>query len=176
MRKTDFLKDVTGWDNHRHVLWEALKQSKTKVIELGCGGGSTPFIKKYCDEKGIEFLSYESSKEWADKYGAEHVTNWDDLKPVKCDLLFIDHAPGERRKEDVKRWANHAKLIVMHDTEPDSAGTHGYRFYEVFPIFKHLRHVWKTGGGGTGTSIASMFQDLSFMDKINIEGYSIIAP
>jgi hypothetical protein len=136
MNKQDFLKDIDSWSNHRHILWQALEATHyadTPVLELGCGNGSTPYLQKYCRDRNRELISYDFNAEWAHKFGAVHVTNWDNIAwMAKYSVVLVDESPGEHRKESIKRLANNALILVVHDSEPIG---HNASDYQVRPLF-----------------------------------------
>ena len=65
-------------------------------------------------------------------------------------LVFIDHAPGERRKIDIARFADKAQIIVCHDTEP--AADHGYKMRVELKKFKYLIDYESDGAWATAVS------------------------
>lgn len=152
MKKEEFLKHLNNESNHRVLLWPALEMSNGDVIEFGSGHGSTPFLQQYCKENAREFFTFENNPGWAEKTGSILIKHWDELVPRDCGVLFIDHAPGERRKIDISRWSNHAKIIVVHDTE--KAADHGYKVRGVISGFKYKAEI-NTPGGGAGAAIMS---------------------
>lgn len=145
MKKEQFVQITSNYDSHRPLLWAALEATNGLVMELGCGYGSTPFLSQYCKINKRTFISLENNGYWYDKLKDEFqeirfLTNWNDAFD-KCygaapSVLFIDHAPGERRKIDIALHANHAKIIVAHDTEP--AADHGYQMRAELKKFKYM--------------------------------------
>lgn len=130
------------WDSHRNLLWLATEKMEDKdaVYEFGCGFGSSPLLSKL----NRLFNSYETNKEWADKF--PHTVCVDSyfnipfptfLKNSKIivGLLFIDCAPAEIRKELIDKWRNNAKVIVAHDSE--SGAEYVYGMSEVLNSFKY---------------------------------------
>lgn len=111
----DWLSD-NDWDSHKEALWFALKNTTGDVVELGSGFGSTPFLKLYCAENNREFVTYETNEEWAEKSGSIFTDTY--FKELgKIDLLFVDAAPGEIRKELIHFYKDAANVIVVHDVE-----------------------------------------------------------
>lgn len=166
MTKQDFLHDVTNNDlNHRILLWNALLLTEGKVIEFGSGFGSTPYLRKFCKENGREFESYDSNKEWAEKTNAFLVTDWEALKIENIDVLFLDHAPGERRQFDLVKYKDIARIIVIHDTEPTGQGD--YRVRQHFDKFKYVQEVKSINHeetqAGCWATILSNYVDLSIL-------------
>jgi hypothetical protein len=130
----------SDWDSHRPLLWLAVEHmdKKDAIYEFGCGFGSSPLLantKRW-------FNSYETNKEWADKF--VHTTPIDDYDHIKfpngewvneVGVLFVDCAPGEIRKELINKWRNNAKVIVAHDSE--SGAEYVYHMAEVLSSFKY---------------------------------------
>lgn len=150
MNKQEFLTGMDNACNHRVLLWEALRLTNGDVIELGSGHGSTPFLRRFCELSQREFYSYENNAVWAEMTGSTLVEKWDDVPFIDCGVLFIDHAPGERRKEDIIRHGDCAEIIVLHDTEP--AADHGYQMRQHFPKFKYKVELKTAGAWATALS------------------------
>lgn len=164
MTREEFLKDVSNWSNHRYLLWEALQATSGYVVELGMGQGSTPFLHQYCKDSGRTLYSYENNVDWFEKCqpfnpdNSFHITDWDVVAELHLTppVLFLDHAPGERRQIDLKNFALRAQVIVIHDSEP--AADHGYQMRQHKPKFK----FWKDfETSGAWASAASNFIDVT---------------
>jgi len=149
MKREDFLEDMEEWNNHRLLLWEALKATKGKVVEFGSGAGSTPFLRKQCKTYNRAFESYDHSEKWSKVNGSKQVSNWDDVNLKNAKVLFIDHAPAERRWVDIKKYANKVDIIVIHDTEPESTG---YMMDKIWHLFKYRVDVKSEGAWATAVS------------------------
>lgn len=166
MKREEFLQGVTNNDlNHRILLWEALELTKLngpsygeEVVEFGSGHGSTPFLRKYCSTPPRKFSSFDNNEQWARATGASLILNndWDSINILECGVLFIDHAPGERRQFDLVKYKDTAKIIVIHDSEPTGAGD--YKVRQHFNKFKYCVEV-KTDGAWV--TMLSNFVDLS---------------
>lgn len=119
------------WDSHRELIYLALSKTDRKPFtEFGCGLGSTPLLKNYCHNDRRLFFSYETNREWASKFKDVTVMNdYDEIHlsdgNFKQGILFIDSAPGDQRKELIKKHANHANIIIVHDTEPGAEYVYG---------------------------------------------------
>lgn len=135
------------WASHREALWDALqlcvKFNKGPVLELGSGPGSTPFLRAFCEENGLKFVSYETNPEYAKFHNSTLVSSiWDapDWKLKFWGLVFIDHAPGESRAEVISYYANYQHLfdyMVVHDTQP--AADHDYKMRDLFKHFTNVK-------------------------------------
>jgi hypothetical protein len=134
---------------------------KGDILELGTGYGSTPLLHEYLKErKGRLLFSFEEKKEWLDKFthlecsrhSLKFITDWDYVKNTHPDaaVIFIDHAPGERRKEDIVKYKDTKGIIVCHDTEP--AADYGYQMRQYFPMFKYVVEVKTDGAWATAMS------------------------
>jgi hypothetical protein len=152
-----FLKTSGNWDNHKPLLLIGLTLAEGAVIELGSGDGSTLVLRQYCEYTGRIFQSFDNNEEWCKKTGAKHVSNWDDViaeaVTIKFGLIFIDHAPGERRYLDAIALANAADVLVLHDTEEGGAGN--YSWSKAWPHFKYRLNYNKTGGGAGATLVSN---------------------
>jgi hypothetical protein len=162
MTREQFIGELDNWCSHRPALWDALQITDGKVIELGAGLGSTPLLERYCGYTGRLFESYENNLEWLrTEFDSRlytnlfYIDNWDSVN-LECSLLFVDSAPGERRKIDIARAANIAQVIVAHDTE--LAADHGYQMRDVLKTFKYMKD-YETSGAWT--TVVSNFIDVT---------------
>lgn len=144
------------------LLYLALEETKTgDVIEMGTGHGSTQLLHDYCKNRYL--FSYDEKKEWLDKFvhlkSSKHalflIENWDRVKTLHLQedqptVVFIDHAPGERRKEDIVNFKDINGILVVHDTEPTGAGD--YQMRQHFPLFKYVVEVKTSGAWATALS------------------------
>lgn len=163
MTKEEFLEGVANWNNHLYLLWPALEATTGLVVEFGMGDGSTNQLNQYCKDTNRSLKSYDYNKEWADKYRdlesdlhkIYHAPDWDAVSLTEVDVLLIDHSPGERRWEDIKKYANIAKYIIIHDSEPEATG---YMLDKIWHLFKY-RKDYKTEGAWA--TVVSNFFDVS---------------
>lgn len=154
----EFVDTVKGnWDNHRPLLLLALKLTEGAVLEMGSGDGSTPYLRAYCATAERIFQSFDNNQFWCDKTGSEFVFDWNALVAgaalARRGVIFIDHAPGERRHEDAIRLANAAEILVLHDTEEGGAGD--YKFEKIWHLFKYRLNYNKNGGGAGATAVSN---------------------
>ena len=145
------------------LLHKALEETKGDVIEMGTGHGSTKLLHDYCLRDGNRFLfSYDEKEEWGskfydlatDKHYIKVITNWDVVKEshLSPSVVFIDHAPGERRKEDIVNFKDINGILVCHDTEPRA--DYGYEMRQHFSLFKYVVEVETNGAWATALSNA----------------------
>ena len=162
-----FIENVQNWDNHRPLLWWALKETKGQtepVLEMGCGEGSTPYLKQYLKTDKRKLISYDYSLEWASKYDAIHVTDWDAIEHENYSVILIDHSPGERRYLDVIKLANKCDYMIIHDSEPAATG---YMLDKVWHLFHYRRNLKTEGAWAT---IVSTKHEIP---EITIKGFTI---
>lgn len=136
------------------LLYKALQMTKGDILEFGTGHGSTPLLHEWLQaNKGRMLYSFDEKPEWLDKFThmecSRHrfklITDWDYVydNHKDAEVIFIDHAPGERRKDDIFKFKDTKGIIVCHDTEP--AADHGYQMRQHFHLFKYVVEV-KTDG------------------------------
>lgn len=113
------------------------------IIEFGMGEGSTELLSMAAKDQERRFISYENNPEWYAKFVHLHspynnlkfVTDWDKARVVDCAILFVDHAPGERRKVEIERFKEKAEVIIVHDTEDEAEYVYGLK--NVLSLFKY---------------------------------------
>jgi hypothetical protein len=135
------------YSTHLPVLMEVMNRTKGDVLELGPGVFSTPVLHWMCETKGRNLLSIENYYKWhficRQYYQTEHhkhlyVKNWDDADNAikkEWDVVLVDHSPSGRRVEEIKKLANLAKYIVVHDSEPSKDKE--YHYSTIYPLFKY---------------------------------------
>lgn len=161
MTKEQFIGEIENWNNYKPLLWEALEATFGSVIEMGIGMGSTKILHDYCNANNRPLFSYENNEQWFDQY--KHLNNeyhhmmcltdnWDvvDNTHLLCGVLFVDHAPGERRHIDVELFKDKANIIVIHDTEPEA--DHGYQMSKIWHLFKYVKHYQSAGAWASAVS------------------------
>ena len=141
-----------GYATHLPVLAAAVARTGTgPVLELGAGTGSTPLLHMLCEHR--ELWTLESDEKWLAMFEPHFSTFWhkllyiDDWNRLYSDpqydrqfaVIFVDHAPGERRAVDIERLADKCTYMVVHDTEEG-----GYGYEDLFRTFKY-RYDWKFG-------------------------------
>ncbi len=152
------------YGSHLPALMKVINISDGPVLELGMGMFSTPYLHFACYPKR-RLASYENDKEvynWLNIFKSDYheihlVEDWD-----KIDLfghwstVLVDHNPTSRRREEIKRLAQSADYIVVHDTNPRL--DRKYKFSEIYPLFKFRKDFNREK---PYTSILSIFKNLS---------------
>lgn len=148
------------------VLVEILIASEGDVIELGAGPASTPLLHWVCKSMNRRLVSYENNPdffEYARQYRSKlhkiaFVKNWDevDVKTPRG-VVFIDHAPAQRRSVDAIRFKNSADYVIMHDTNDQED------YKDVWGHFKYI-YTWKECR--PWVSVVSNCKNLSTLKKL----------
>ena len=96
---------------------------------------------------GRNLITYENNEEFyifAKAYQSKlhrirRIDNWDEMDFRRhWGVVFIDHAPSERRGTDAINFKNNADYIVMHDTEAEAE----YGYNKIWSYFRY-RYDWK---------------------------------
>jgi len=154
MNKSEFVNITSNWDSYKPLLWAALEHTKVlglPVLELGCGDGSTPILRRYCKDNKLKLFSYDHNKQWADKFQANYVPDWEVKSFWHMDfgVALIDHSPGEHRKSAISRL-HHVRILIIHDSEP--AADHGYRMRSELVKFRYMKDYQTDGAWATAVS------------------------
>lgn len=129
-----------GWGSHIPVLVKALAQTTGPVLELGTGHSSTILLHMLCAEAERKLVSYDNDPVFIDLFRKfrtpDHVielVNWDNVD-ISGDwgVVLVDEGPAENRIKSIKKLANSAELLVLHDTEDPV-----YNYEEIYPLFKY---------------------------------------
>lgn len=161
MTKQEFLKICGNWNSHLPFLWQALemtKHLKLPTLELGSGMGSTAVLRQYCNDEGIEFVTYDDKMEYAKENESIYIENWDTL-PWRRDwgVVLVDHAPGEDRKLRLP-LLHHSQIVVAHDTEIVGAGN-----YQMRPeIIKYKYWLDYETAGAWATAMSDLWDVTKF--------------
>lgn len=147
------MKISGSYATHLGPLIACINKTDGPVLELGMGLFSTPYLHYACTVAKRPLLSVENDKGWARKFISsdfshylypneyhrlEYVKSWDDpMIDQDWDVVLIDHSPSERRIVDVKRLANRAKYIIIHDT--NERHEKNYHYSEIYPLFKYKK-------------------------------------
>lgn len=175
-----------GGDNcYYPLLYLAMEATTGDIIEMGAGHGSTTPLHAYATSNKRMLYTYETEKSWIEKF--ENTANeyheftlldrgaWDacsDMHPSPS-VVFIDHAPGERRKEDLIRFKDSAQIIVIHDTEPTGAGD--YQVRQHFHKFKYCVEIQVCSEGGISTWASALSNTIDITKWIGKFGHYTIS-
>lgn len=147
------VKLVPKYSSYLAPLVKALEKVEGDVLELGTGPYSTVFLHWMCIEQDRSLVSYENDKEYYDlakrcedlgredgSHSVFFVEDWDDAEievPLHhpWGIVLVDHAPAGRRKEEVRKLANRAQCIIIHDSSWKSEKHYHYK--EIYPLFKY---------------------------------------
>ena len=151
------------WGSHLPVLIRLMEMTEGDVLELGTGLYSTPFLHYACMIQGRKLVSYENTPEYFTTYKDYNcpwhqvifVKDWKDAGiRRKWGLAFIDNAPEESRKDLALKIANWARVIALHDSQPQAEKwTH---YSEIIPIF---RKSFNYTGQSPNTLVLSNFKN-----------------
>lgn len=158
---------------HIPLLTRTFDKSEGDVLEIGTGYFSTLLLKWLCTMSGRTLYAYENRQYWYDRakgketpfYKVFYTPNYDDADIDRhWGMVFIDHGPNARRVVEIKRLANLADYIVIHDTQPinkDDDLPIDYHYETIWPLFKYRYDYTKIK---PWTSVVSNFKDLSNLE------------
>ena len=165
MKKENFLAELGNWSNHRALLWPALEATKhlnLPVLELGCGDGSTPYLREYCADNNLTLHSYDYNEAYAKLFNVTH-TDWSDFHNIskqKWAVALVDESPGEHRRMSIAALIN-TEIIVVHDSEPKGWNSSDYQVRPLFSKFKHKFDLQSIKPGGAWATAVSNNFDVS---------------
>lgn len=165
---------------HMAPLLTVVTHTDGPLLEMGSGDFSTPLLHAICSKSKRFLLTAETDKKWlhnfidlksewhAFVYVPVYEDDWSlNPKPALWDavggdrhwaVVFIDHRPGERRVEDIRRLRKNTDIFVVHDTQQPS-----YCYEPVLNTFKY-KYVYERYA--TQTTIVSDIIDVStFFEK-----------
>ena len=157
----------TRYGTHLPCLIKAMEKTKGDVLELGMGVFSTPYLHYQCMLSKRQLVSYENYKSWFDfftqRYGYQDKYHQlifvNDYKEAhiekKWDVVLIDQTPDISRSETIRRLANFAEYIVIHDSGPKFDKQYGYD--KIYLLFKY-RTDWTVDTNNA--TVLSNFVDL----------------
>jgi len=146
---------------HQPVLKRAIELTKGRILEIGAGDGSTPFI--HILAPGRDIITLETDPEWLERFVymrspshlflfADTYEKFDSLVRTYYDVVLIDHAPAERRNVEIEKAVN-SRFVVIHDTHDPA-----YEYEKTLPLYKyHFKYDKLT----PHTTVVSNIDDLS---------------
>jgi len=136
------------YSSHLQMLWLALSKIDGNVQEMGSGKGSTLMLRNECLKQRRFFGSYENNEFYAkENKHTMKITDYMDVHLHHPNILFIDSAPGEQRKDLVDKYRDTADVIILHDTEEGAQGIYGIT--DVLNSFKYRLNYYPEGMPGT---------------------------
>ena len=131
---------------HLPCLIKAVEKTTGDILELGVGLFSTPYLHYIAMLQNRRLVSYENFLEWGQRfldYGYEnknheiHIIDKYANAPIDklWDIVLIDQTPDSSRSEEIRRLANLAMYIVIHDSNPSNYKVTHYD--EIYPLFKY---------------------------------------
>ena len=135
-----------GLGTHLPLLMKAMEVSTGRVAEIGAGFFSTPYLHWQTYLQRRKLVTFENDLKFL-RFFDRYQTEWHDLVPVtdwdtidlssEWGVALIDHAPAERRIQEIKRLADTCDFIVVHDTEGRREGYYHYR--DTLATFKYRK-------------------------------------
>ncbi|MBU0781888.1 MAG: hypothetical protein KKC72_17810 [Alphaproteobacteria bacterium] len=126
------------------LLVKALENVPGDVLELGAGLHSTFFLHWMCLDQNRMLYTYDNDPRFyeianqcaADTHRVILVDDWDDA-PIEREwgIAFVDQKPAIRRKDDIRRLADYAQCIIIHDSQ--GLQSHHYHYEEIRPLFRY---------------------------------------
>ena len=145
--------NVSGnYGTHLPALIKAMSKTTGDVLELGMGVFSTPYLHYQCILSNRKLVSYENFRNWLQFFIDYHyecpnheinfVENYADAKIDRpWDVVLIDQTPDSERVVAVKRLANLANYVIIHDSNENDRYERTYHYSEIYPLFKY-KTVW----------------------------------
>jgi hypothetical protein len=133
-------------------LLTVVAHTEGPILELGCGDYSTTLLHAVCSATQRFLLTAETDMKWMNLFmdlqtpwhqfiyvpiSKKNADAWDLIGNDKeWGVVFIDHAPVERRVTDILRLRARTKVFVAHDTNRSC-----YKYEPVLGSFKY-RYVY----------------------------------
>lgn len=161
-----------NYATHLGPLIACVSKTTGRVLELGMGLFSTPYLHYVCTVQKRELVSLENDKGWLrhfkgsqfmhflysnEYHRMEQVDVYEESPFLEgeWDVVLVDQTPDLSRKETVKKLANTAKYIIIHDSNEQWEKV--YHYSEIYPLFKYKR-IWTLDD--RHATVLSNFNDL----------------
>lgn len=137
-----------NYATHLPALMRALELSSGRVLELGMGLFSTPYLHYACLLAGRPLVSYDNNAEWVEFFYGHYASPDHVIKCVEFDnadlggewgVALVDHSPSARRVVDIRRLADGARYVIAHDSNREFDGE--YRYKSIYPLFKYRQRL-----------------------------------
>jgi hypothetical protein len=132
MKESD--KNFDEYTTHKKYTELELNKLKSRshVLELGIGNGSSPLMYEFCKNNPTsKVMAFETNNIWFEKifdlygdlpnYVFYLIDNWDDLpnnlnkNKRKYDLVFVDQSPWQARINSIDFLKDKVKTFILHD-------------------------------------------------------------
>lgn len=135
-----------GLGTHLPLLMRVMEITQGRVAEIGAGYFSTPYLhwQTYLQKRNL--VTFENDLKFLSFFD-RYKTNWHELVSVtdwdaidlsgEWSVALIDHAPAERRIEEIQRLADTCDYLVIHDTE--GRREHHYHYRDTLATFKYRK-------------------------------------
>jgi hypothetical protein len=158
--------DQIAYGSHFPVLYACLLKTSGKVLELGCGRYSTALTSLFAMHREIHI--YEMDWKWFEKclhfFGWfwefnrnitwKHLKTWDDIVfNDYYDVAFVDQGSHKGRCDCVRKLKDHAKYVILHDTEKP----------EFSKAFDGYTYIWQFSKYLPFTTVGSMTDNLGWL-------------
>jgi len=138
------------------------------VLEVGMGLYSTPILHWMAFNDKRELVSYDNEPEFFhmnkqyenDYHIVSLVKDWNIPIERKWDVVLVDQRPSRTRIDTIRKVANYANYVVVHDTQRNKKFCD---FESIYPLFKYRYDYTKTS---PNTTVLSNFKDLSFLNEL----------
>ena len=158
----DDATSFSPYGTHIPVLAAAVAMARSgPVLELGAGEFSTALLHAVCAATNRRLVTIDHDPNWVARFAAYRSENhrvetmsWDNIPSEQWAVVFIDHAPAERRKIDIENLRERCELMVIHDTED-------YRYEYTDALFGKFTYRIDYKRLVPWTTILSMTRDLS---------------
>ena len=142
------------YGTHMAPLLTVIANTDGPILEMGCGDYSTPLVHAVCSVSKRFVLTAETDIGWMELF-KDLKTDWHQFVYVNIgtknknynpeawnligndhnwSVVFIDHAPKERRVVDIERLRLRTAIFVVHDTNPLKKG---YKYEPLLSTFKY---------------------------------------
>ena len=154
--------------SHVPILLNIALRTTGPILEFGCGFYSTLLLHEVACACNRQLLTTENNRDWLSRFlylqnklhTFKFIENWRNFKePLKQNwgLIFIDHHPPLRRKEDIIRLRDNAEYIIVHDSDRPL-----YQYEKAFHAFKYQYDYTLLD---PHTTVLSNGNNLEFLEK-----------
>ena len=156
------------YGTHIAPLVAAVLATEGDIYEFGSGDFSTPVLHELMGYLKIHqphrlLYSFDSNEQWVKNFAdldngywhfVSFISDWDKVIVRKCGVVFIDHAPAERRIVDIERFKDMADIIVVHDTQKSN-------YYGYEPLLSSFKYRFDYERYSQKTTFVSNFIDVT---------------